>query len=73
MYVLFGDAEKCFDKLWLDDCLNEVYMINVNLAEISLIEKMNSDIKAIRSHSPVTLNVSYLGFHFKKNLGGAAF
>ena len=47
MYVLFGDAEKCFDKLWLDDCLNEVYMINVNLAEISLIEKMNSDIKAI--------------------------
>ena len=22
-YMIFADAEKCFDKLWLEDCLNK--------------------------------------------------
>ena len=32
-----------------------------------------SFVNSARLHSPVTLSVSYLGFHFKKNLGGTAF
>ena len=46
IYLIMGDAEKCFDKLDLSSCLNELYSIDMNIAEISMIETMNSNVKA---------------------------
>ena len=45
--MVLGDAEKCFDKLDLNSCLNELHKINVDCAEIAMIESMNTNIKAI--------------------------
>ena len=40
-YLIFADAEKCFDKLWLQDCLIDMYEIGMREKEISIIYKMN--------------------------------
>ena len=33
MYILFGDLEKCFDKLYLKDCIMEVIEAGMPLEE----------------------------------------
>ena len=35
-YVVMADAEKCFDKLWLEDCL-------VDMAEAGMRERSDDD------------------------------
>ena len=47
LYIITVDAEKCFDKLWLEDTLNELYKIGVDVPEVDLIKDMNSNIRAI--------------------------
>ena len=42
-YVVFGDAVKCFDKLWLRDALVEMYKAGCNLQDIQMMYKMNED------------------------------
>ena len=42
-YVVFGDAVKCFDKLWLRDSLVEMYKAGCNMQDIQMIYKMNED------------------------------
>ena len=42
-YLLFGDAVKCFDKLWLKDSLVELYKAGCDLQDIQMIYKMNKD------------------------------
>ena len=42
-YVVFGDAAKCFDKLWLRDSLVEMYKAGCNMQDIQMIYKMNED------------------------------
>ena len=39
--ILFADAEKCFDRLWLSDECNELRKIWFP-EEVELIRKMNS-------------------------------
>lgn len=41
-YVVFGDAVKCFDKLWLKDSLVELFKAGCNTQDIQMIFKMNS-------------------------------
>ena len=45
-YLLFADLEKCFDKLWLQDCIKEVYEAGMPIPEATYILKMNQDVKA---------------------------
>ena len=40
-YLMFGDAVKCFDKLWLKDSLVELYKAGCDLQDIQMIYKMN--------------------------------
>ncbi len=47
LYIVTVDAEKCFDKLWLADTINELYKMDIDMTEINLIKEMNSNIKAI--------------------------
>ena len=42
-YLVFGDAVKCFDKLWLKDALVELYKAGYNKQDIQMIFKMNKD------------------------------
>ena len=42
-YVVFGDAVKCFDKLWLKDCLLEMFSAGCNLQDIQLMYQLNSE------------------------------
>ena len=41
LFTIIIDAEKCFDKLWLEDCFNELYKKGMNAAELQIIRKMN--------------------------------
>ena len=40
-YLMFGDAVKCFDKLWLKDSLVELYKAGCSIQDIQMIYKMN--------------------------------
>ncbi len=40
-YVYFADAYKCFDRLWLKDCLVELWKAGMREREVILIYEMN--------------------------------
>ena len=42
-YIVFGDAVKCFDKLWLKDSLVELYKAGCEPQDIQMIYNMNRD------------------------------
>ena len=42
-YVVYGDAVKCFDKLWLKDTLVELYNAGCTPQDIQMIYNMNKD------------------------------
>ena len=42
-YVVFGDAVKCFDKLWLKDSLLEFYKAGYNIQDIEMVYRLNED------------------------------
>ena len=42
-YIVYGDAVKCFDKLWLQDCLVELYKADCAPQDIQMIYSMNKD------------------------------
>ena len=41
--MVFADAEKCFDKLWLEDCIADTVGKGVREREAALIYKMNEN------------------------------
>ena len=41
--MVFGDAVKCFDKLWLKDALVELYKAGCEPQDIQMIYNMNKD------------------------------
>ena len=40
-YLYFADAYKCFDRLWLKDCLVELWKAGMREREIKIIYEMN--------------------------------
>ena len=40
-YILMADAEKCFDRLWLQDCLVDLKNAGLREKEVSLLYQMN--------------------------------
>jgi hypothetical protein len=51
-YVFYADAEKCFDKLWLDDAVIELWKKGTNIRDALVIREMNKTAKII-IHTPV--------------------
>ena len=47
LYILFGDLEKCFDKLYLKDCVIELVEAGMPVEEAMYIYEMNRNIKAV--------------------------
>ena len=45
VYLLFADLEKCFDKLWLKDCIKDVIEAGMPDEEAMYIYKMNKNVK----------------------------
>ena len=46
-YLLFADAEKCFDKLWLKDCLTDMEEIGYNRNDIKILYEVNKKAEII--------------------------
>ena len=42
-YIVYGDAVKCFDKLWLKDTLVELYKAGCSPQDIQMIHEMNKN------------------------------
>ena len=42
-YIVYGDAVKCFDKLWLKDALVELYKAGCSPQDVCMIYEMNKD------------------------------
>ena len=40
-YILFADAEKCFDKLWMEDCVSDIVGNGMREREAMLLYTMN--------------------------------
>ena len=40
-YVFFADAVKCFDKLWLQDCIIEIAKLGYNKNDLEILYKLN--------------------------------
>ena len=40
-YLFFADAKKCFDKLWLKDCLIEMYYLGYSPGTIRSLYEIN--------------------------------
>ena len=52
LYILFADLEKCFDKLWLKDCIFEIVEAGMPEEEAMYVYNMNKNIK-IKVDTPV--------------------
>ena len=42
-YMFFADAVKCFDKLWLKDCLLEMYKLGYDPNTLKILYEMNKE------------------------------
>lgn len=40
-YIFYADAEKCFDRLWLDDGIAELWRCGMNMRDAIMVRKMN--------------------------------
>lgn len=47
LYIFYGDLEKCFDKLWLEDTINELWKSNMPANEVKIIHEMYKEAKII--------------------------
>ena len=46
-YCVFVDAEKCFDKLWLKDCIIEIIKAGHNVNDAMMVYKLNKQAEVI--------------------------
>ena len=54
LYILFADIEKCFDNLWLKDCILEIIRSGTPIHEANYIYQMNKNVK-VKVKTPVGL------------------
>ena len=48
-YILFTDLNKCFDKLWLEDCIVELVKCGMAIEDAGFLYKMNEHVEAVIS------------------------
>ena len=51
-YMFFADAEKCFDKLWLKDCIVELAELGVPPIDLEMLYQMNKE-AIVQINTPV--------------------
>ena len=42
-YLFFADAEKCFDKLWLKDCIVELENLGFPPIDLEMMQQLNKE------------------------------
>ena len=47
LWITFCDTEKCFDSLWLEDCINALYENGIKDDILHLVFKMNQNVKVL--------------------------
>ena len=50
LYLLFADLEKCFDQLWLKDCIREIHEAGMPAGEAIYLYYMNKTVNAVVRH-----------------------
>ena len=61
-YIMFADLEKCFDKLWLGDSLNDIRRAGMKLKDVDLVRKMNEKAEIV-VECPHGLSQPFLANH----------
>lgn len=46
-YIIYGDLKKCFDKLWLQDTINDLWKSNMLSNKVKVFHEMNKEAKMI--------------------------
>ena len=46
-YMFFADAFKCFNRLWLKDCLLEMYSLDYDQNTLKILHEMNKETDTI--------------------------
>ena len=57
-YLVFADAEKCFDKLWLEDCLVDMNEAGMREKEVQMILELNKRARIV-IETPVGLTEEF--------------
>ena len=60
-YLVFGDAIKCFDKLWLKDCLVEMFNAGCRAQDIQMMYLLNQDTEVTIVTPSSTTNKIHVG------------
>ena len=55
--MFFADAIKCFDKLWLKDCLLEMYNIGYDSNTLNILYEMSKETDIIIRNQQETHNI----------------
>ena len=58
-YLTFADVRKCFDRLWLDDGIKDLWMCGVNVRDAMMVRRMNEN-ATITVDSPVGLTEEFM-------------
>ena len=58
-YITFADVQKCFDKLWLDDGIKDIWMCGVNARDAVTIKNLNRRAK-ITVDTPVGMTEEFV-------------
>ena len=45
LYTMFYDFKKCFDKLWMQDCIVSLYKLGLNDDMLLLIKNINKEVR----------------------------
>ena len=56
-YMFLADAVKCFDKLWLEDCLLEMYNLGYHPNTLKILHEMNRETDIITTPAGTTENM----------------
>ena len=57
-YLTFADVQKCFDSLWLDDGIKDLWMCGVDVRDAIMIKNLNSKAK-ITIDTPVGMTEEF--------------
>ena len=58
IYLLFADLQKCFDELWLKDCIKDIVEAGMPAGEAMYIYKMNKMVRA-KVDTPIGLTEEF--------------
>ena len=64
-YILFADAVKCYDNLWLQDCLIDLCDLGMREREIAMLYEMNKETKVVID-TPVGRTEEFTANHIVK-------